>query len=80
MASDFTITSKFELEESEITELKAKAYNKEISLEVLQEKLFALVGKKNFSKTEQPEEKQSLKFSLKATEDCPYPSLSHLFK
>ena len=74
-----TITSKFELEESEISELKVKAYNKEISLETYEEKLFALVGKKNFSKIEQPEEKQSLKFSLKETEKCPYSGLEHLF-
>jgi hypothetical protein len=77
------ITSKFALEESEVSELKAKAYNKEISLETYEEKLFAMVGKKNFSinKVEKVEEEKpiSVNFSLKSTDDCPYPSLSQYF-
>lgn len=77
------VTSQFALEESEIAELKTKAYAKEISVEEYQEKLFALVGKKNFSKIEKvvvEEPTTPLTFSLKSTETCPYPSLSQFFQ
>lgn len=77
------VTSQFALEESEIAELKTKAYAKEISVEEYQEKLFALVGKKNFSKVEKvvvEEVITPLTFSLEATESCPYPSLSKYFQ
>lgn len=49
------VASKFNLDESEIGDLREKAYNEEISLEVFEDRLFSLMGRKllknkNFSK------------------------------
>lgn len=63
------IASKFNLDEEEISELREKAYSKEITLDVFEDKLFALVGRKllknkNFSKQD-----RNIKSKIKTTND-----------
>lgn len=62
------IASKFNLEEAEISELKNRAYEGEISLEVFEDKLFSLMGRKllknkNFSKEEKKTNISKIKVS-----------------
>lgn len=63
------IASKFNLDEEEISDLREKAYSKEITLDVFEDKLFALVGRKllknkNFSKQD-----RNIKSKIKTTND-----------
>lgn len=74
------VIAKFELEEDEVKELKTQAYEGNLELDVFEEKLFALVGKKNFTlESFKNESKDVSKFSLKKENKCPYEGLEHFF-
>lgn len=79
------VIAKFSIEGIDIEGIKVEALEEKITTEQLEEKLFALVGKKHFAEQSAKEPivepiVNPLTFSLKTTETCPYPSLSQFFQ
>lgn len=72
----------FTLTEDEVKDLKAKAYSGEISVESLENGLFAIVGKKNFTANKIVEAPAKVMFSLQeeVKDECAYSGIAHLFK
>jgi|GEM_PF-5285263 len=75
------VVSKFALEDEDIKELKVEAYEGKITLDVLEEKLYALVGKKNFALNSLSNKgNDGVKYTLKNEDSCPYDGLEEFFE